>query len=68
MTDDIDRPLALSNVPRLMPCRAAMAESVSPALTLYAPLLVEDEAEVERELEEDAEEPEAPRSRTSPGK
>ena len=34
ITEDIDKPLAFSNVDKLIPLRAAMADRVSPALTL----------------------------------
>lgn len=62
----MDRPLARSKVERLTPWRAAIADRVSPALTEYVLALEDDEVEVARELEDD-DEPEGPRSKTSPG-
>lgn len=35
MTDDMDKPLARSNVDRLTPWRAAIPDNVSPDFTLY---------------------------------
>lgn len=60
MTADIARSFAFSRVERLMPCRAAIAERVSPALTLYVPPLLDDEDELAVEAELD--EPDGPRS------